>query len=251
MSEYEDFKSYLELQNARVKSNISEVSAEKLGQSFMLHIDNETPDAFTPRIGKSFSDDEDNTMPRITVSDTLLGCIIGYYRFISDFLEAKEPKSNGYYINMIPFDYCVKPTAKLVPYAEAANEYWLIGYSKQTLKYKPTTIGKIFVHSMEHILNDKQGQHDIRCTFFVEITEDVAIRFSKDKELKQGYYKVVGDLSDYNSNNDNDGSDSIHHKDLKLFNIRKISEDEYKSRKKLSATMLDATSVSIPVYSKW
>lgn len=249
--DYEDFKAYLDIQHTKVKSNVEEVSAEKLGQSFMLHIDQQTPANFEPRIGKSFSDDEDRTLPRVTVSDSLLGCIVGYYRFLKDFLEIDDGSTNGYYINMLDFDYCLKPNCKLVPYAECANEYWLIGYNKSTLKYKPKTVGKLFISSLEHVMNQKETKHLIRCTFFVEITDDVEIQFSKGKNLKKGYYRITGDFTEYNDSNDNDGSSSINHDDLELFKVTKIDKGDYRKVKNLSASLLDTSCINVPIYGKW
>lgn len=242
------FDEYIKIQNPKVLANTKSVSASQLGQSYMLHIDKDTPNYFTPRIGQSFSDDEDRTLPRVTVSSNLLGCIIGYYRFLKDFLEVEGEKSNGYYINIIPFEYALRPNAKMVPYGEHANEYWLIGYDKDHLKYKPQTVGKLFVTELNHKLDDKNGEHIISCTFYVEIEDDVEIIFSKDKSLKQGCYKITGDMSEYNSNNDEDGSTNIDHKDLDLFTIRKIDKADYMKVKKLSAVTLNFEE---PLYGKW
>lgn len=250
MSELKDLEEYLEIQNPKVIKHVTVIEAGKLGQSFMLHIDKETPKYFEPRIGKSFSDDEDNTLPRITVSDSVLGCIIGYYRFLKDFLEPDDETSTGYDINLLDFTYCVKPSDELVPYASAANEYWLIGYNKEHLRYTPRTIGKLFIQSVEHVA--ARNGHDIKCVFYVEIQEDDwDIPFSKNKKLRRGYYRITGDLSDYNSNNDNDGSDSLHHDDLKLFDIKKIHKDDYRKTKRASIVMLDTSNISIPIFTRW
>lgn len=249
---FQQFQDYLKLQNPKVIANTKEISAEKLGQSFMLHIDKVTPKTFMPRIGESFSSDEDRTLPRITVSDNLLGCIIGYYRFLKDFFEVESEKSNGYCINIIPFEYCLKPNSKLVPYGEDANEYWLITYNEETKKYAPESIGKIFVSEISQKLNDRKGRHIVNCTFYVEINTDVGIPFTKDKILKEGTYKIKGDLSDYNSDNDDDGSDNINHKDLELFKITKIPKEAYINVKKLSAVTLSETpSINSPLFTKW
>jgi len=248
---YQEFQNYLSIQNPKVISNLDEIIATTLDYPFMLHIDRTTPTAFIPRIGTSFSDNEDRTLPRITVSDSILGCIVGYYRFLKDFLEIDDDSSNGYYINVLDFDYCVRPNAKLVPYGEYANEHWLLGYNKATTKYKPRTVGKLFISSLEHIMHDKDNKHCIRCTFFIEITEDIKILFSKDKELKLGYYKIVGDLTDYVECNDVKGLDSINHYDLDLFKVTRIPKEDYRVVKRLSAVMLDTASVAVPIYEKW
>lgn len=248
---YQEFQDYIKLQHTKVRSNTEVVSAADLGQDWMLHLDKSTPPAFVPRIGTSFSDDEDRTLPRVTVSDSVLGCIIGYYRFIDDFLSVNEDDNNGYYINMLPFEYCLKPNAKLVPYAEHANEHWLLGYNKETLKYKPRTVGKLFISEMGLKRNDKSKQHLIRCTFFIEINEDVSILFSKNKQLTKGYYRVTGDLTDYNSNNDANDAESIEHTDLDLFTVTRVDIKDYRQVKRLSASLLDASSTSLPVYTQW
>ena len=76
----QQLEKYLESLSPDVKKNLKIVSTKDLGQDFLLHI---SPDKlskviFTPRIGNRQGRTEDRTVPRITVSPTLLGCHNGY-----------------------------------------------------------------------------------------------------------------------------------------------------------------------------
>lgn len=229
--EYEDFKHFISIQNNKVKNNITEVKADKL-YPYMLHIDRVTPKKFIPMMPRSAGTTEDNTIARVTVADTLLGCILGYARIVFDF---GQPEEAGYYINKLKFNYCVKPNQKLVYDAEKTNEHWLVGYSSKTLNYQPETIGKMFVHRVEALkrkVNKDVVPYITKLEILLQIDESLQI--SKTEKVESGYYKIYL-LDDFTLNYDYD--------DVKNHVIEKITAKEYTTAKNISATMLSRDTV--------
>lgn len=227
------FQEYVKLQNDKVKRNIKEVTNESLGQSFLLHIDGKTPNYFIPMMPRRAAPSEDNTVPRVTVSDTLLGCIIGYSAVSHDF---HTQKTNGLYINKIDFDYCLQPSTKLVYDADITNEHWLVTYNKDTIKYKPVTIGKMFVHKITYDRSAGNTLTDETAEILIEIEDNIKIKFSESIMLSKGYYRAIIDMT--------------HWEEDKL-KVNKISAVEYAKHKNVSASMLDNMAVNIPLYTHW
>lgn len=233
---YQDFEEYLSILNSKVRNNTEIVKAEDLKQPFMLHIDKKVPDKFIPMMPRSAATSEDNTVPRITVADTLIGCVMGYARTLNDFFSDYNA---GYIISILNFEYCLKPNNKLVFDAEITGEHWLIGYNKQTLSYKPKPIGKIFLHSclsVKRRIEQKNKEYHIpfidELTLYFEI--DQAIYLNPDKLLDKGYYKyILFDDFLYNHN----------YKTKDNYKISKVTEKEYMQAKTLSATMLSLNNV--------
>lgn len=142
---------WVSIQTKEVQNNVEIVDASKQPLPFTLHIDKNTPKAFTPRMPPSAGSKENFTAARVTCSDTLVGCIYGYGRTEIDFLDTfikdedqPEIYRGGYEICRLDYEFLVKPTAKLVPEAKRSGETWLVSYSEDTLTYKPKKIGKIF-----------------------------------------------------------------------------------------------------------
>jgi hypothetical protein len=228
-----DFDNYVKNLNDKVRKNITKVTPESLGSNFLIRIDVKTPAYFSPQMPRRAAISEDNTVPRICVSSNLLGCIIGYSGLTHDF--HKHDDLNGIYINKIDFDYCVRPNDKLVYDASVSDEHWLLSYNKNTFKYKPITVGKMFIHEVTYSRNQnkKSKYPEETMLLYIEITDsDVTVNFDSKFKLTKGYYKatVKNDVSS---------------------NIKKITKAEYDDKKSLSAVLLDHTSTSIPIYNHW
>lgn len=230
---YLDFKNTLSILTPKVKNNITEVTPESLGQSFLLHIDQKTPRVFIPQMPRRAANSEDNTVPRITVSDTLLGCIIGYSGLDYDFHTSAK---NGCFINALEFEYAVKPTVKLVYDADITNEHWLITYNKNTVTYKPKTIGKMFITKLTY---EREGSGESKppnlnklAEIALEIEDDISIRIHGDVTVSKGYYKFMLDMTTWNTD---------------VLKIKKLSIAEYISLKQTHAAMLSRD----PIFTQW
>lgn len=228
--DFQDFQDYLSIQNPKVRKNSEIVSASDLQFPFMLHIDAKVTPAFIPMMPRRAAMSEDNTIPRVTVADTLLGCIVGYASFFYNMMDYS--KLEGYVIHKLPFNHCIRPNEKLVYDAEASNEHWLIGYNKQSLKYPTEVIGKMFLS--EILLTREPDKHSEkpttnikRATAYFEIDEPILV--AKDTVAEAGYYELtfLGPESHYC------------YDDPKCFSLKKIGASEYMKAKNLSAATLD------------
>lgn len=187
----------LSIASEKVQKNTDVVVAEQQNQPFMIHITkDQTNKAYIPRIGQKQGHTEDRTLPRITVADTLLGCMIGYAIVEDDFFNRNNLESNkqvaitGYRINRLDYDYCLKPNARLVFDAQVSNEHWLISYNKQTLEYKPVLAGRLFIHAItvtQHVKADRIAP-DSTIVGFVEVKEPKGIYLTSKIHLAQGYH---------------------------------------------------------------
>lgn len=243
-SNYEDFKRYLSIQNAKVRNNITEIKSSELEIPYMLHIDVKPPSKFIPMMPRRAAESEDNTLPRITVADTLLGCIVAYCILGQDFYDLKV---QGYHLCALDFDYCVKPTSRLVYDAEESNEHWLLGYNKKTLSYKPRVIGKLFVTEINSKREKVNGELKLvhEFTFCLELEEP--IWFSEGIKLEKGFYQI----SDTKSGRKDLEHGGFTYRDGKLFDIETLSAAEYRKKKNLSVTMLSHNQPNVPLFSNW
>lgn len=233
--DYDDFKYYLSIQSDKVKKNVTEVKAADLQFPFMLHIDSIRPPFFYPQMPRRAASSEDNTIARVTVADTLVGCLIGYASTFHDMMSTAKP---GYYISRIDFDYCIKPNSKLVYDAEKSNEHWLIGYNKKSLKYPTKQIGKLFISKMTIIkayLDKEKYYYPKIESMEILIETDEAFLLNKDTVLEPGFYSFV-------TNGVNFNNDALFNDDS-FFKCRKISEGEYRIAKNEKAALLSHTDI--------
>lgn len=222
--------------NPKVIKETEIVTPELLGQSFFLHL---TPDKnrvkYEPKISKRQALNEDQTLPRVTVAPTLLGCFIGYSGAVPQTLNYAPDENNknyrqGYYINKIPFQYALKPTNKMVYDARRSDEHWLFTYNAETKEFPHTQIGKMFISSI--IVNNRTNNvPDVWIELYVEVNDPLGILFSKNITLKQGYWKIYGpgDINQLSWDKD------------KKFTAIEISRNDYGSVKNRSAAMLSET----------
>lgn len=227
--EYEDIKSFFDIQSDKVRRNAEILSSEDVGQDFMLHIDRKTPNYFIPQMPRRAANSEDNTTPRVTVSDNLIGCMIGYSEVAGDFLHNK---THGLYINKLNFNYCLGINDKLVFDSSVSGECWLVPYNKDNLRYKPETIGKMFVNKITFTRDEKRKYPLIEVLeVLIAIEDDITIRLNKDHNLSKGFYRLTVNLS---------------HLDEKDLTITIISQSEFMKEKNVTASMLN-----LPISAKW
>lgn len=240
-------ENFVKLANDKVAKNVTIVSNKDLGQDFFLHIspDNMSKIKYIPWIGPSQAKSEDRTIPRITVSDTIAGCIIGYGRLYDDVYysnpnELKERNyKNGFYIHKIEFEHALKPTPKLVYDAKESNEHWLVTYSEDTKEYKGKVVGKMFV--TEYIAKPRTNDFNlITIKTLIEVLDKDGFKYTENNFLTKGYWEVKKTFTP-----DNDK----HNKETKL-EVKEITADEYLKAKDISAAMLSIND-KVPTYAKW
>lgn len=241
----EQLESYLEIQNRKVRSNVVLVEAREARFPYLLHIDVKPPAKFIPMMPRRAGRSEDNTVPRVTLADTLIGCIVGYTNVEYDFYASDI---DGYVISAIDFEVALKPNDRLVYDASYTNEHWLVGYNSENLSFKPREVGKFFMTETtvkKVYVDGKPRTKTVSLELYVEIKE--AILLTEKKEMRPGYYRVtldnrnvIGDLS---------------YRDNAGVILEKIDARTFQAKKKVSAVLLQADSVvketKKPVYSTW
>lgn len=225
---------FLKLCSDKVQKNVTVVTPEDLGQDFFLHIgtDRMGSKVYIPKISERAANSEDHTVPRVTVSPTLMGCYIGYFQLFHQVLNY-DPEYNdvfpkqGLYIHELKFDYALKPTNKLVFDGGRSDEHWLVTYDETTREYKPSVIGKMFISEIK--IKQQTGEKNaVTASFRIEVNKKEGIRFSKNIFLKQGYWSVDGVSESEACSWDKD----------KNLVVRELTKAEYEADKKLSAAML-------------
>lgn len=249
MTDLEELKEFLSLQNQNVRKNVSIRSKEDVGQDVMLHIDSVSPDYFMPMMPRNAAMSEDNTLARVTVADSITGCILAYARLVTDLIyRPQSGYQNGYQINSLEFDYALKPNSSLVYDADDTDEYWLVGYNKKNLKFKPKQIGKMFPSEFRSIPNPRKRNNHEYITVLMELSHKGDIKFNRKQKLKAGYYKIDIDATRMN---DSKGGKRLNLDDTDCFALQTITKEIFEAAKKISAPSLESDSVKEPLYNNW
>ena len=181
-----DIQLFVSEQIPLVKNNVTIVDGDTFNKGLMYHIG--TTDmsnkSYIPRIGERQGKTEDRTVPRVTVAPTLLGCIYGYAMVV---ISGKDNNIAGYYIHSLPFEYCLKPTKKLVFDQELTNEHWLVRYNKDTTVYKASRIGRMVVGKIDIKPRPKKFA-EVTLTVLVEVNQEMP--FNEVETMAPGYYQV-------------------------------------------------------------
>lgn len=191
----QELEETLSLLNNKVARNVSIVTAATLGQTELFHIAKEKFKELIPNVSKRAALTEDNTLPRVHVSPTLLGCINGYAGIVDDITSSPFDSKfhnyrGGYYVYYIPFDYALVPNKKLVYDAEVTGEHWLITYNKATKTFKPSSVGRIanvsisFIPTIEH----KSTKQTIELA--IEVPQNAKLHMEGTTWLFEGYWLV-------------------------------------------------------------
>lgn len=227
-----EIEEFVNLSIDKVRDNVEIVSKEELGQDFFLHIspDRMSSKKYIPIIGRRQNKTEDRTIPRVTVSDYLYGCVVGYVAMLTDAYNYPyvddNKKKQGLYIHEIKFEQALKPNNKLVFDQNRSNEHWLVTYNEDTKEYSNTVIGKMFVTEIVTKLRSNKDSK-IEYTLLVEINKPEGVKFSKNIFLNKGYWclKLISSERDSYLND-------------KDFKAEEISKETYNKIKDVSATML-------------
>lgn len=244
----EDFYQWFSTQSKEVQANSKIVSAGEVGQDYMLHIDKQTPAKFIPMLSRRAGKTENNTVPRITVSPTLVGCLIGYAAAENDTINGTLKEENnetkfrgGYDICELRFKHCLCPNSKLVYDASRSQEHWFVSYNKQTQEYAPVKIGKMFASKLTYE-PVSGGMPAVTFEMYVEVHKEEGIKLSPNIHLDKGFYCAIIKFE----NKEHPGSVSEEH----LFKVNSISAGEYNKAKQLSAAMLSHQD-KVPKYLNW
>lgn len=195
-----DIEEYVGNQKPKVRKNIEIVKANP-DYPYMLHGSvNGNIKEFVPRLAERPGPKEDKTVPRVHVSDSVIGCVEGMNELVWHLMygysgygsNEKVDFKNGWYIYKLPFEYCLKPNEELVYDVGWSNEHWLVPYNKETKKYKGEIIAKLIVSEVKYtnIGIDGGKISDVVYEYLLEVMSDkVKIDYYSEPCLP-GYYRI-------------------------------------------------------------
>lgn len=252
----QDIQDFLERMEPKVRDNLRVFSREDSGAQYMLHIATDKVKELPTNISRRAGMQENNTVPRICCSDSLMGCIVGAanvsYLAINTAVGEKRPGGRvykgGFYIYQIPFDYVFAPNKKLVYDQELSNELWLCTYDAQTATYPLEVAGELYVDEVSTVprTNKEPAQNvtvhvkvypgkSLPLNSFVGI--DDKRKLENSITVQEGCYQLSYWEVDSNCCNDK-------------VEIKRIQADEYEKNKGLKAGLLSLESLK-PLYTKW
>ena len=243
------------MQNATIQKHTT-IKTPDSKHPFALHISKDRNlKVMSPVIGFRQSPDEDRTVPRICVCDTIQDCITGYSAIEYDFEDnGPIPKYNstsihgvtfrgGWYIYRLDYEHALIPDTKLVYDAKSSGEYWLINYKKENINYYPKKIGKFFMESSTRRYKDQYGVENTY-VFYYRVDEDVWFNDSQLFSIDNGgCYKVINTryiILDTSGKDHKPDKNPVIPPKAKI-EITPISVSQFESARKLSASMLDYT----------
>lgn len=232
-----NIRTFLEKQNAKVRSNAVVVERTEVLNSELLHITLDKKPVYTPRIGQKQADSEDRTVPRITTSDTLIGCIIGHS--MVDRLALEDPPwrnddyLNGFSIRAFDWEVALKPNGRLVYDQIATNEHWLVGYDQDHQVYPTRLVGQFYV-KQTLVVTRPERSNDNYLTLRVRAKS--SIQLTEKERLEPGYYEVEFLLNNKTTFR------------KKVERIKPISQSEYRDT---GGLVLSPLSIQNDVLSAW
>lgn len=229
---------FLLRQPEAVRAQMTLVTPKSLGQDHLLHIsyDNALTN-FQPSVTKRSLPGENRTVPRISTAPSLLACFAGYQTDLNDFHEHPKTVSadrtrkvefhGGWVIYGLPFAYAIRPGKKLLPDAKITDEHWLVTYDRYTVDYVPVKLGKVFYDRVEYLPRHNNVPKAV-VTMVVEVFSGQSVPFGNELVLQSGYWEIrVTNLHNWTGL-----------KDIEILRVKEITEDEYLSRKVLTAGLL-------------
>lgn len=239
MATRSQIENYLDHQPDSVSKNVIIVGVDEVGP--LLHISKDPKiRKFIPFVTNRTGNNENRSVPRVSVAPTLLGCFVGYVAAAQDFGYPEQDDGTfeqGWYIYDIPYQFALKPKSKLLYDQRNSDEHWIVTYSPDTTEYIPSKIGKCFYRDVTSI--GRSGKKPRKeCTLIVEVFVEKLV-FSKRFVLTKGYWEIKGpEPSNFVESWKDDGE----------YAVRELDKAEYQTIKKLTADML---SYQTPLWLKW
>lgn len=171
---------------------------------------------FTPQVSNRTLGKENRSVPRISTSTSLIGCLNGYQSIMSD-INGRSPNGfNGLHtVYQLPYQYAIKPSKQILPDVDNSDEYWLISWKKETYATTPSVAAEMFVPKVETVYgNDGRAQ---LVHLYMHVKEH-ELYIDHQIKLQPGYYYIK--LNNYNYNYPlKNNEESIE--------VERITENEY------------------------
>lgn len=118
----------------------------------LYHVSNDSEiKNFFPKIPNVLKEDEDNTIPRICTSTTILDALIG----MVDTSSVSRLGARILTVYRFKPQISVRPTKKALPNISELNERWIVGYDPTRTDYSSDKVADIWVDSISRIVNDE------------------------------------------------------------------------------------------------
>lgn len=118
----------------------------------LYHVsDNSEIKDFFPKIPNLLKGGEDNTIPRICTSTTILDALIG----MVDTSSVSRLKARTLTVYRFNPQISVRPTKKALPNVSELNERWIVGYDPTRTDYISNKVADIWIDSVSRVVDDK------------------------------------------------------------------------------------------------
>lgn len=177
---------------------------------------------FSPKVSSRTLSSEDRSVPRVSTSTSLIGCLNGYQSMFTDMAGRERKNFTGLYtVYELPYQYAVKPSKKLLSDVETSDEYWLVSWKKETYSIKPNTVCEFTIPQVQTTYGS-DGE-DQRVTMFLKVLGE-SLYLTHDIKLVKGYYEITLRNYDYDYPLENNNK----------IEVKEITENDYNKVTSLS-----------------
>ena len=177
---------------------------------------------FSPKVSSRTLSSEDRSVPRVSTSTSLIGCLNGYQSMFTDMAGRERKNFTGLYtVYELPYQYAVKPSKKLLSDVETSDEYWLVSWKKETYSIRPNTVCEFTIPQVQTTYGS-DGE-DQRVTMFLKVLGE-SLYLTHDIKLVKGYYEITLRNYDYDYPLENNNK----------IEVKEITENDYNKFTSLS-----------------
>lgn len=177
---------------------------------------------FSPKVSSRTLGTEDRSVPRVSTSTSIVGCLNGYQSMFSDMAGRARKNFTGLYtVYELPYQYAIKPSKKLLSDVETSDEYWLVSWKKETYSIRPNTVCEFTIPQVQTTYGS-DGE-DKLVTMFLKVLGE-SLYLTHDVKLVKGYYEITLRNYDYDYPLENNNK----------IEVKEITENDYNKVTSLS-----------------
>lgn len=215
----------IEYLSALLGDSVSELTLYSAGEVNrpLYHVSmNPNVRIFSPKVSSRTLSSEDRSVPRVSTSTSLIGCLNGYQSMFTDMAGRERKNFTGLYtVYELPYQYAVKPSKKLLSDVETSDEYWLVSWKKETYSIRPNTVCEFTIPQVQTTYGS-DGE-DQRVTMFLKVLGE-SLYLTHDIKLVKGYYEITLRNYDYDYPLENNNK----------IEVKEITENDYNKVTSLS-----------------
>lgn len=215
----------IEYLSALLGDSVSELTLYSAGEVNrpLYHVSmNPNVRIFSPKVSSRTLSSEDRSVPRVSTSTSLIGCLNGYQSMFTDMAGRERKNFTGLYtVYELPYQYAVKPSKKLLSDVETSDEYWLVSWKKETYSIRPNTVCEFTIPQVQTTYGS-DGE-DQRVTMFLKVLGE-SLYLTHDVKLVKGYYEITLRNYDYDYPLENNNK----------IEVKEITENDYNKVTSLS-----------------